>query len=95
MNHLEPYREKAKSELAEIGAEIRKLKAKAGEAKADQQLKFDRYLSELEVRRQELGRRLESLEDAGQEAMRDLKRGPKEARDRLVIAKRAAKARFH
>ena len=95
MNHLELYKERTQSELDKIGAEIRKLKATAEAAGAEQRVRFVRYVSELEDRCEDLGDRLDSIKSSGEDAAADLSRGLKDARDRLAIAKRAAKARFH
>lgn len=95
MNNYEVYKEKASAELDKIGAEINLLKAKAAEAKAEQRVQLDEYLATLEDKRNKLDDQVSTLKDSSEDAMDDLRRGLKDAWDRLAIAKKAAKARFH
>lgn len=95
MNKQEAYKEKAGAELEMIGAELNRLKAIAEKAKAEQRATLDHYIGSLEQRRQELGDKLESIKDNSADALEDLQHGLREAWDRLDIARKAAKARFH
>jgi chromosome segregation ATPase len=95
MNNYEGYKEKASAELDKIGAEVNRLKARAAEAKAEQRIQLDEYLAPLEEKRKELDDQVSALKDSSSDAMNDLQRGLKDAWDRLAIAKKAAKARFH
>lgn len=95
MDNQEQYEEKVSAQLDEIDAEIDKLKAVASKEKAELRIKFDGYIDELEQKRKDVGVRLQSIKGSGDAAMDDVQRGLKEAWDRLDIARRAAKARFH
>ncbi len=95
MNTSEHYEKKISAQLDELEAEIDKLKAVASKEKAELGLRFDSYIDELEQQRKDVGERLASIKESGDEAMDDVQRGPKEAWDRLAIAQKAAKARFH
>lgn len=95
MNTQEHYEKKISAQLDELDAEIDKLKAVAAKEKAELGIKFGSYIDELEQKRRDVGERLTSLKESGDEAMDDVKRGLKEAWDRLAIAQKAAKARFH
>jgi|GEM_PF-2187531 len=95
MNSQEHYKEKVSAQLDELEAEINKLKAVASKDKAELRIKFDKYIDELEKKRQHVGEKLADIKDSGDQAMDDVQRGLKEAWDRLEIAQKAAKARFH
>jgi hypothetical protein len=95
MNKQEAYKEKANAELDKIGAELTRLRAMAAEAKAEQKAKLTGYIDTLEETKEALGGKLESFQDSSGDAMDDIKRGLKDAWDRLAIAKQAAEARFH
>lgn len=89
------YEEKVSAQLDELEAEIDKLKAVAAKEKAELGIKFSRYIDELEQKSKDVGERLASIKESGDEAMDDVQRGLKEAWDRLAIAQKAARARFH
>jgi hypothetical protein len=95
MDTQHPNRDKIRAELAELSAEMDKLKAKAAAAKSEQAAKLNHYLDALEDTRDNVITRLESIKDSGSDAMDDIKLGLQEAKQRLAIAKRAAQARFH
>ena len=95
MNTGELQQQKIRAELEQLRAELDKLKAQAEESSAEKQIKFDRYLDTLDEKRSEIGEKLEALKDSGDDAIDDIKKGLKEARQRLATAKTAAKSRFH
>lgn len=89
------YERKINAELDRLQAELDKLKASASRAKAEQRIRFDRYLSTLEKKKEEISDKVDTAKESGEEAMSDIKRSLTEAWDRLAIAKKAAQARFH
>lgn len=95
MNPTEMNQQEMRAQLRLLRAEIEKLKATAAGRRADSRSKFDRYLEVLDDKSNDVGERLKSLKDAGDDAMGDITKGLKDAMGRLEIAKRAAKARFH
>lgn len=95
MNTTEIQQQKIRTELAQLQAELKELRAIAEKNQAEQQSKFDRYLETLEDKRDEVGGKLEDIKDSSESALEDIKTGMKEAWDRLAIAKKAAKARYN
>ena len=89
------YERKINAELDRLQAELDKLKASASRAKAEQRIRFDRYLSTLEKKKEEISDKVDTAKESDEEAMSDIKRSLTEAWDRLAIAKKAAQARFH
>jgi len=83
------------AELEKIGAEVARLKALSAEARAETRDKFADFVADLDDRRQQVADRLEKIEDSSLDAYADIRAGLKDARNRLLIAKRAARARFH
>lgn len=84
-----------RAELEELKAEVGRLRARAAEAGLPATTRFSRYLETLEAKRSEVARRLEAIREAGDDAWDDIESGLTEARQRLAIAKLAAKSRFH
>ena len=95
MNNIEHSQQKIQAELTELRAELTKLRALAEKENADQRKKFDRYLDALNEKSEDVSAKLDSLKESGGDAADDIKKGLKEAWERLAIAKQAAKARFH
>jgi len=95
MTSIEPYRQKVTAELEKIGSEVRRLQAMAAEASTDGHDRFANFVNEIDDRRRKVADRLDELDDASREALADINEGLKDARQRLMIAKKAAKARFH
>lgn len=95
MTRTELYEQEIRAELAQLQAELDTLKARADQERAGQPMKFEEYLATLTEKSEEVGDKLENLKYSGSDAVDDIKTGLKEAWQRLAIAKRAAKARFH
>jgi len=92
MTDNESYEQKVNAELDLIQAELDKLRAAAGRAKAEQRIRFDRYLRTLEKRKDDIS---DKLSGASEDTMNEIKRSLAETWDRLKIARKAAEARFH
>lgn len=90
----EAYAKKVEARLEELDAEIAMMKAKAKGAEADAQLEYTRHLSELRKKREEAGRKLKDLREAGEGAMDDLQAGMENAWKELKNAVDQAKTRF-
>ena len=94
MSVEEAYAKKVEARLEELDAEIGLMKAKAKGAEADAQLEYTRHLSELRKKREEAGRKLNELREAGDDAMDDLQAGMENAWKELKNAVDQAKTRF-
>jgi len=95
MNMTDSEQQKIRTRLTELRLELDKLKAQAAREKADKRVEFDQYLDSLHEKSKEVGAKLDALKDSGGDALDDIRTGLNEAWERLAIAKRAAKARFH
>ena len=95
MNTTDTTYSRMESELKALRAEVERLKARAAQNDARRAMKLDRYIDTLSDRSDEVGEKIESLKEAGDDAMDDIKSGLQDAWDRLAIAKQAAQARFH
>ena len=95
MTNIEPYKQRVGAELDKIGAEVASLKAMAAEASAQSHDRFAIYVEELDERRQKVADKLDDIDDVSREAVADINDGLKDARQRLMIARKAARARFH
>lgn len=95
MDRTDLYEQEIRADLAKLRAELDTLKARAGLEKVEQSQKFNRYLETLSDKSEEVGEKLDNLKGSGSDAVDDIKTGLKEAWQRLAIAKKAAKARFH
>lgn len=89
------YRHNVEAELKRMRADIDALKKKAAKAKEEERTRFDRYLSSIEEKSDQIGEQLGDLKSKGDAAKDDIQKGLKEAWDRVAIATEAAKARFH
>lgn len=95
MNSSELQAKKIKSELSQLQEELEKLKAQAAVEETENRSEFDRYLDTLDEKSAAVSIQLESLEDTSSDALDEINRELREARQRLAIAKRAAVAKFH
>jgi len=87
--------ERIRNELAEIRAEVDRLKAKSAEYHAGSTARFDRYLDILEQKRTEVRDLLASSGTPDAAANDKISERLNEAKQRLAIAKLAARSRFH
>jgi chromosome segregation ATPase len=94
MGSTDASERKMEARLEEIDAEIAKLKAKAKGAEADAEIEYEKHLSELRERREEVSERLARLKDAGDDAAGDLRTGLEDAWRALGEALDKAKSRF-
>jgi hypothetical protein len=95
MNQDQLQRDQVRTELDNIRTEVERLKMRSAENGSEDTSRFDRYLDTLDEKREEVAENLDSLKESGAEAWTDIKKGMKEAKQRLAIAKVAAKSRFH
>ena len=95
MNQLQIVEQKIRVELSALQTEVEALKLQAEEARLDGQDKMKAYIETLDEKRAEVVDRLDDLSDSGGKALDEIKHGLKDAQQRLAIAKKAAKARFH
>ncbi len=71
----EAYIQKLKAKLDEWNAEIDKLAAEVDQAEADSKIEYDKRLEDLRARRKDLEEKLAELQQAGDSAWNDLKKG--------------------
>lgn len=95
MRHSDMNQQEILGQLRQLRIEIDTLKARAAESPLRKDTKLDRYFETLDEKTDEVGRKLTSLKDKGEDAMDDIANGMKDAVGRLEIARRAAEARFH
>lgn len=94
MSERDLYVEKAKARIDQWDAEIKKLRAKAGEAEADARIEYQNRLTEMRAERDKAEQKLKQMRQAGDEALADLKSGFDRAMDSLSKAFDDARARF-
>lgn len=87
--------QKISAELQDIRAEVQRLRALARHPRSDDGGRLQRYIAELDDKRRALAGRVSAIDAADEESVSDVMRGLDETRDRLAIAREAAKARFH
>jgi uncharacterized coiled-coil DUF342 family protein len=75
MDEKKAYQEKIEAQLKEASAKIAELAAKADQAKADAKLQYQEQIKTLRTMRDELNRKLMRLNDAGEGAWEDIKKG--------------------
>ena len=73
------YIEKLEAKLAQSGAEIEKLKAKAAEAKVEARMEYQRQIDKLSVKQTAAEKKLEAIREASIENWEKLKRGMDDA----------------
>ena len=95
MQNQQMYRDRVEAELSRIRHDLEKLREKTQDAGQRDQTRFTRYVEAIEKKNEEISRRLDDLTTQGGKAKQDIEKGLKEAWDRVAIAAKAAKARFH
>jgi predicted nucleic acid-binding Zn-ribbon protein len=86
MSEREQYVEKAKARIDQWNADIEKLQAKAGEAKADAKIEYEKQLRELRAQRDEAKEKLDEIAKASDSAWDDMKAGFESAWDKISSA---------
>lgn len=94
MSMKEAYEKKLQAKLDEWSADIDKLKARADSAEADAQLEYYKQIEELRSMRDDAKKKLEELQQAGDDAWEDLKAGIDSAWDSLGSSIKSAMSRF-
>lgn len=87
--------DRMRTELDDLKVEIEKLKARSAAADSVRTERFDRYLDTLDAKRIEVRDGLVSADKPGADGWQEVRQGLDEARQRLAIAKLAARSRFH
>jgi len=95
MTRKEAFQKKMQAQRDKWAAEIDKLQAKADKAKADVQINYFKQLEGLRSGREEAGRKLAELREAGDDAWEDFKAGLESAWASLGHAVRSASSRFN
>jgi len=88
------YRQKIEASMEEWNAEIDKIEARADRAGADMQLQYYEELKKLRALQEEAGRKLEQLEEAGNDAWEEFKSSVDIAIDAIERAVNLANERF-
>jgi hypothetical protein len=88
------YLRKMQTKLKEWSSEIDKLKAKADASEAKIRTEYSRQIEELRVRREDIGKRMEEMRDAGEESWQELRTGTEKAWNELKTALEKAAAKF-
>jgi len=88
------YVEKMKAKIDEWNTEIDQFQVKAGQAKADIQIQYEKQIEELKAKRQELQGKIEELQKAGETAWEDMKLGLDAAWHSMGESVKSAKSRF-
>lgn len=94
MNRTELYAQEIRADLQKLRAEVDELKTLAARQKELDRSKLEEYLDALDSKRKDVATKLELLSDSSGDAYDDIKKGMKDAWQRLAIAKQAAAARF-
>ncbi|MGM0533095.1 MAG: hypothetical protein ACQERK_01205 [Campylobacterota bacterium] len=88
------FKEKAQAKMEEVDAQLQLLEAKAKDAKADQKIKYEQKLQELQEKRKELSQQLESLKTSSSNAFETLQQGFESAWEELDASLKLAKEEF-
>lgn len=75
MENKEAYRKKVEAQLDEWKAEADKMRAKFNKKKAESEIEYGKYLDTLKEKQKKARARLRKLEDAGEDAWEELKKG--------------------
>jgi len=94
MSMKEAYTEKLQARLNEMDAEIEKLKAKAGTARADAKIEIEKQISEVEEAQSKAQAKLDELRASGDDAWTDMKAGVENAWDEFEESTQKALSRF-
>ena len=93
MNQRQLQRDQLRTQLEDVGTEIRRLKSKSAENGNDGTSRFDCYLASLEASHLELVDDVDKALEPGANHWSAMVNGFDELNDRLAIAKLAAKSR--
>jgi len=94
MEDKDVYIKKMHARLDEWNAEIDKLRAKADKAKAESRIEYQNQIESLRQSRDEAGKKIAELREAGEGAWEDLKSGVQGAWDAMEQAVKSARTRF-
>ena len=94
MSMKEAYVQKLQAQFDDWDADIRKLKAKANNAKADAQLDYYKQIESLREQQLQAQKKLNELRLAGEAAWRDLKAGMENVWDSMDRAVKSAASHF-
>lgn len=94
MGMKDAYIKKLKGQLDEWSADIEKLKAKAGKAEGEAELKYHKQMEALREKQDKAREKLDELEQASEDAWEDLKAGVESAWASLKEAVTSAKSQF-
>ena len=94
MSRKEAMIEKAEARMAQLDAEVSRLRAKAEEADADLKLKVQEELDEVKRHRRTFENRIGEIRQAGEEALVDLSDGFERAWSTLTNHLERAAGRF-
>jgi len=90
----EQYIEKAKSKLDMLDAELRKLEARARDAKSDIKIEVNKEIDDIKASKKAADDKLRELRSASDEAWEDLKSGAESAWRSLSSSIESATQRF-
>ncbi len=88
------FKQKAQAKMEEVDAQLKLLEARAKEATADQKIKYEHKLQELQEKRKELSQQLDSLKTSSSNAFETLKQGFESAWEELDASLKLAKEEF-
>jgi uncharacterized coiled-coil DUF342 family protein len=94
MSKKEAYIQKLQAQLDEWGAEIQKLKAKAGKANADAKIEYHNTIDGLKEKQDKAENKMKELRQAGDEAWKDMKTGIETAWNDLSKSVKSAISKF-
>jgi hypothetical protein len=87
--------EQLSGELQDIRVEVQRLRALSRRPKSDDGGRLGRYIADVDGKRRALVDLLDALDTSDRDSVNALMRALDETRDRLAIAREAAKASFH
>jgi len=94
MSKKEAYMEKLQAQLDEWSADIKKLKAKAGQVNADAKIEYHKTIEDLKEKQEKAKDKLKELRLAGDEAWKDMKTGIETAWNNLSESVKSAISKF-
>ncbi len=94
MSKKEAYIQRLQAQLDEWGAEIQKLKAKAGKAEADARIEYHEILEDLKEKQEKAKGKIKELRQAGDEAWKDMRSGIENAWNNLRESVKSAISKF-
>ena len=88
------YEEKVKAQLNKLNAQIDEMKAKAQQAKADTEIEYHSQIEELTSKWDAAFKKLEELQQAGEDAWKDIQTGFESAWNELQTSFDSAMKKF-